>query len=914
MTVSEVAADDDVTFYATAMDAAGNTSACSAGLDYTHDGDPPSAPVLNGTTPTSPSSDAGPSVSITAEVGTLVSLHTTSDCGDAALGTGEVPSGGDIDIEITVAANQETSLHAMTVDDAGNPSPCSTPALTYIHDDQPPTFSGVASVNAGSEVGSFDVSWAAASDLLTETADIVYEICATEGPIDDADCPNEAVTISDAGAPSYHEDSADGGRRYWIRVRARDQAGNMDTNQAFDTVLTLSYGAVVSVASGRSMSGDQSDACALFGDGGVACYDDDLNELFNITGVENATYLSRGSNSGQPDHFCVRYTDGTADCWGGNVGDHLGTGVAVPSDTLTPLAHHNENIITVEPIDGSTCSSYFVDGDDPNVIRCWGTGFGDANVTHDTPTPTAHRTVYALGDNCAIGPLGRLHCWAATSTPYARRVGHPTGSFIDIEGGRLALQANGAVYSWDFADADTAIDYQLGIFNATDIAASGDHACTALADGHVICWGSNADGQLTDNTPHPTLQIVDTGLTNMVTVSAGDAHSCAVSANGRVSCFGAGYGATPQELALAGRLGGTRLGVGGDHSCGLRSDGQAKCWGLDIFGQLGDGADDGMREWPARVMGIPEPGVDATLDTPDDRWMVDIATGENHTCAVMSDGSVFCWGQNDRGQLGIGSMNGDPNPTPQRASTLGNIRAVAAGYGHTCAAGGDGSLWCWGDNQHGQIGLDGPTESTTPAQVLGERTTHEVGVGDEITCIRAALGQVKCWGTGYGHASAQISDTEGSTSLAVGGAHGCATFHDGSAVCWGSNSDGQLGDGTTTPPVSETTSVAVLGISHLLDITAGAKHTCGLRVDGTVWCWGDNALQQLGAGAGTDSTDPVQVAGLPSARTVEAGPYHTCALVGDGTIWCWGSDDYGKCGGGNVEPVPVAPRQVQYFP
>ena len=916
-----ITANTTVQFYGTATDAAGNPSPCSTGLEYIHDDDPPAAPVLAGTTPVSPSSVPNPTVQGTGDAGTVISIHTVDDCSDAAIASSDVPGGGNFDFEISVPLNQETLQYGKVTDVANNESPCSTPALSYLHDDQAPIFAGLQTATSGSDVQSFTVSWTAANDNLTDTADIVYEICAAEEPIVDDVCPGEAVITSDPGATSLEVDDAEEARRYWIRVRAKDEAGNTDVNQVVESVLTLGQGVVVSFASGRSSSDADSEGCALLGDGTVACFDHAETELFDVSGVGNATYLSRGSNTDQPDHFCVRHADGTGSCWGGNVGGHLGTGDELASDLPVDLAKHNENIITVEPIDGNTCSSYFVDDvSDPNEVRCWGTGFEDAFPSNPA-TPNAHRTIFPLGDNCTIGPMGWLRCWSLTATPETHRVGNPTGSFVDIEAGRLGLRANGNVFGWDFQNEnDTDITQVFGLNNGRDLAASAGHGCIARTDGHALCWGNNDSMQLTRNTPNG-LGIVDTGLTNIVAVSAGDAHSCAVTGNGRIWCFGAGFGAVPSERVpvqrdLIGRIGGTDIAVGGDHTCGRRSDGQLKCWGRDALGQLGDGTADADRHTPARVIGIPDAGVDTIPGNEDDRWVVDVATGENHTCAAMSDGSVFCWGANNHGQLGIGSTSDDPNPTPQQVTGLTNVRALTAGYRHTCAIKGDGTARCWGDNLAGQLGTDSEIPSDEPVQVKSTVTAHDIGAGDEITCARDFNGQIRCWGTGFGGLRVDIQGALGTATLAVGASHGCATFHTGTAVCWGSNTDGQLGNGTTITPAAATESVEVAGISHLVAVTAGAKHTCGLRADGTVWCWGDNNNGQLGNSTRVDSLTPVQVLGLTDVRAVEAGLDHTCALMGDGTVQCWGDNGAGKCGAEVNPDLPVflTPNPVDYFP
>ena len=205
---------------------------------------------------------------------------------------------------------------------------------------------------------------------------------------------------------------------------------------------------------------------------------------------------------------------------------------------------------------------------------------------------------------------------------------------------------------------------------------------------------------------------------------------------------------------------------------------------------------------------------------------VSVAAGNGHTCAVTSAGVVWCWGANWAGQLGDGTNTSRLTPVSvsPRLPPL-DVIAVTAGDGHTCAVTRAGAVWCWGDNRAGQLGDGTTTTRPTPVAVSG--------LGDSVVVAVAA---------GWGHT--------------------CAVTSAGAVLCWGSNADGQLGDGTTTDRL---TPVVVSGLGNgAAAIAAAPRHTCAVTCAGGVWCWGWNGSGQLGDGTTTDALTPVAVSYLGS--------------------------------------------------
>ncbi len=337
------------------------------------------------------------------------------------------------------------------------------------------------------------------------------------------------------------------------------------------------------------------------------------------------------------------------------------------------------------------------------------------------------------------------------------------------------------------------------------------------------------------------------------------------------------------------------VAVGTWHSCAIRVNGTLWCWGANKSGELGTGGDKTPQFAPVKV------GTRAD-------W-VSVMAGHNSGCAIPTDGTLWCWGRGDHGQLGDGQTA--IVRAPEQIGSETDWSAVSGSNGgvgyytdaHTCGLRIDGTAWCWGQNDLGQVGNGTKTDQLTPAQVGASRSWTSVSAGNNASCGTRLNGSLWCWGSGdlgNGATETQLTPVRigsGSTweSVSAGGDHICATQVDGTLWCWGSNSVGGLGDGTITDRLFPT---QVGTSTSWASVSSGSASTCAVKLGGTAWCWGWNGDGQLGIGSNEDSLVPVKVVSGPNqwSSNVVTRYVHACGLGADHTLWCWGHNQYGEVG------------------
>ncbi len=335
------------------------------------------------------------------------------------------------------------------------------------------------------------------------------------------------------------------------------------------------------------------------------------------------------------------------------------------------------------------------------------------------------------------------------------------------------------------------------------------------------------------------------------------------------------------------------------HSCALQvSTGKVKCSGLNEYGQLGDGTTT-SQTLATQVSGMSS-GITA------------ITSGSSRGCAVTSSGGVKCWGQNIYGGVGNGNTLDQFSPISVSGLTSGVVAVNGGTAYHTCALLSNGSIKCWGFNGYGQLGDGTTTDRYTPVTVSNPPTgVVAIGAGSSHTCTLNSSGGVQCWGGNYSgqlgdgtttrrSAPVQVSGlSSGVKQIAVGGDHACALTTSNAVKCWGDNSIGQLGDNTTT---NRKTPVQVSGLtSGVASIGSGSYHTCAVLESGAVKCWGYNGSGRLGDGTTTTRNTPVSVSGLTSGiASVTGGDAHSCAVTSTNSVKCWGDNSQGALGDGTT--------------
>lgn len=345
----------------------------------------------------------------------------------------------------------------------------------------------------------------------------------------------------------------------------------------------------------------------------------------------------------------------------------------------------------------------------------------------------------------------------------------------------------------------------------------------------------------------------------------------------------------------------TFVTTGKSHACAITSQKRAKCWGSNGVGQLGDGTT-ANSPLPVDVVGFDADGSTQA-----------ISAGRAHTCGLTSAGGVKCWGFNGSGQLGDGTTETRLAPVDVLGLSSG-VRAVSAGEFGTCALMSTGRVMCWGSNVLGLLGTADTAQSVkSPSVVPGLENVTDLSVGDGYVCAVVQSGAVKCWGSGSSGklgANSTVDQTvptnvlglsSGVSKVSSGSSHACVLLDSGGVKCWGSNSEGQIGDRDTKSGTYVPVDVDGL-MTGVVAIETGFKHTCAITVLGGVKCWGTNAHGELATQTVGKALEPLDIRQIPSGATsLSLAQGYACVVVNDQAVKCWGLNDSGQLGNGSLE-------------
>lgn len=654
----------------------------------------------------------------------------------------------------------------------------------------------------------------------------------------------------------------------------------------------------------------------------------------DVLDVDDAIDITLG-----PNHACAVRKNGAVYCWGLNDLKQLGNGTSNEGRTPTPVV----GVTTATQVSAGASFTCALLAD--KTVTCWGDNSQGQLGAGDTAAHAQPVAVKDLKDvkqisttitaACALTTTGDVYCW---------------GDNEDGQGG-----------SGDAGGADLTTPRKIdSLSNVVSLSRGGaaDHWCAVMADGSVKCWGYNDTGALgtgvAGDSPTPTAV---PALNDIASVATGTGFTLAVHKDGSVSSWGtngnrqlsigdSGPNNTNTPLTAQGLSGIAQIAGGSTHACALRGKREVVCWGSDVYGALGrkrpltattpvkvdststftaigNGrlhacavdstktvtcwGENGLRQLArtdVSVTGVPGASVPGLGD------VTKVAGGDLHSCALLGDGGVRCWGNGDNGTLGIGSsVNAQATPANFIAPPAVDI---GAGQALTCALLKNGNVTCAGISADGRLGSNGLTTATprlvsAPADggaTVAFQGASGLAVGRYHACVLHDAGKsVACWGnndynqlgrTGASSSSAtEVPMTKTALQVACGFRHTCLRLSGNDTVCWGRNANGQA-SGTEATSATQRT-VLFPNSRYATALALGDDHSCAILDDTTVACWGAGALGQLGNGQTTDANQPVYVNGLKGATAISAVENHTCAVTPTGTF-CWGTDFNGQLG------------------
>jgi alpha-tubulin suppressor-like RCC1 family protein len=557
--------------------------------------------------------------------------------------------------------------------------------------------------------------------------------------------------------------------------------------------------------------------------------------------------------------------------------------------------------------------------------QLWTWGIGQLG-TNNTATRSTPVTTFAGGTNWKQVSSGTFHTAAIK-----------TDGTLWVWGGA----SNGILGTNNTTSRSTPVTTFAGGTNWKQVSC-GYHTAAIKTDGTLWTWGSGFDGQLgtNDEISRSTPVTTFAGGTNWKQVSAGRSNTAAIKTDGTLWNWGAraqlgtndGIGRSTPVPTFAGGTNWKQVSAGFSHAAAIKTDGTLWVWGFNqIFGDTTGGL---LGTNDATVRYTP-----VTTFAGGTNWK-QVSLGREHTAAIKTDGTLWTWGSGNFGKLGrefypppltpVTTFTGGTNWADTATGEPEELYTLSAGYKHTAAIKTDGTLWTWGYNSRGQLGTNDktPNRSTPSTTFAGGTNWKQVSGGNRYTAAIKTDGTLWTWGYnsrgqlgrivdvltpvttfagGTNWADTSTGEPEELYTLSAGYRTSAAIKTDGTLWTWGSGTNGRLGTNDTTQRNTPVTTFA--GGSSWKQVSLADNHTAAIKTDGTLWTWGFGSSGQLGTNDTTDRFTPVTTfAGGTDWKQVSVGSYifsvgisvenysHTAAIKTDGTLWVWGYNYYGQLG------------------
>lgn len=700
------------------------------------------------------------------------------------------------------------------------------------------------------------------------------------------------------------------------------------------------------------------------------------------------------------DTTCALLNNTIVKCWGSPIYGHGETQTQIGRDpshmgnALLPFDLGSDVLVQKISVGlHSVCAIYRTTQSATPAAKCWGNNdqgelgygltYGESDIRGDEANemgnalPTiafggadpvslaSHGTSNTTTFRCALLSDGSATCWGGANTngelgagSTAAITGAPsTVNPVDVGSGRTVQQ----------------------------IVVGESHACVLLDNSDVKCWGLNSAGQLglghednrgeTQGQMGDALPAVNLGAAQPATATPSPATTATSAANATVTAFSTSThtpttastrtltpASSPSSTATSTTNGGVltpvaAISAGENHTCLLSSTGNLRCYGYNYFGQLGYGNTNnyGMFDTgPAPTLPV--------VDVSSTHAVVDIHVSGTHSCALLSNGSVKCWGNGSIGKLGYGNEDNVGDSSGEMGASLPTVnlgtgrtaRAIAVGETNSCALRDNDTLVCWGYQigssdgiRHGSI-PDSMGDNLPALSLSSTHTIESISVGESVVCAVLSDATLKCFGmnstgvlgvpfpTYYLGYSGDMGDALPTVNLgssnavravAVGKSHACAIVNAGRVKCWGYNEYGQLGNGATASigddagEMGDNLPFVDLGSGRSARaISAGSRHTCAVLDNNALKCWGMNFTGQLGQGNADiigdnpgemgDALAPINLGTTVTIQSVAVGDEHTCVLFVDRSVRCFGRGREGQLGYGNFFDIGTSPSHM----